>query len=86
MFSVPDGRAANQPLAQVTLMPPIGASLPGARLSTLSIFSPASVVCFISCGESLASRDFCAGLAGAVALPPGEWQPRQRWPARRRVR
>ena len=34
MSSVPDGRAANQPLAAITLMPPIGASLPGARSST----------------------------------------------------
>ena len=32
---MPDGRAANQPLAATTLSPPIGAPLPGARVSTL---------------------------------------------------
>jgi hypothetical protein len=30
MLSVPEGRAANQPLFAITLNPPIGASLPGA--------------------------------------------------------
>jgi hypothetical protein len=30
MSSVPEGRAANQPLAVLTLMPPMGAPLPGA--------------------------------------------------------
>jgi hypothetical protein len=39
MSSVPDGRAANQLFAVTTLMPPIGASLPGARSSTPSIFA-----------------------------------------------
>jgi hypothetical protein len=29
MFSVPDGRAANQPFAVTTFSPPIGALLPG---------------------------------------------------------
>ena len=33
MFSVPDGLAANQPLAATTFKPPIGALLPGARVS-----------------------------------------------------
>ena len=42
MSSVPDGRAAYQPLLAMTLMPPIAAPLPGALTSTLSIFSPAS--------------------------------------------
>jgi phosphoglucomutase len=37
MSSVPDGRAANQPLAAITLMPPIAASLPGALARTRSI-------------------------------------------------
>jgi hypothetical protein len=33
MFSVPEGRAANQPLAATTFSPPIGALLPGVRVS-----------------------------------------------------
>ena len=33
MFWVPDGRAANQPLAVVTFSPPMGALFPGARVS-----------------------------------------------------
>ena len=41
MFSVPDGRAANQPLAATTLSPPIAALLPGARVSLAVIGSPA---------------------------------------------
>ena len=43
MFSVPEGRAANQPLAVTTFRPPMGASLPGARVSLAVIGSPASV-------------------------------------------
>jgi hypothetical protein len=35
---VPEGRAANQPLFEVTLTPPMGALLPGACVSTWSIF------------------------------------------------
>ena len=42
MFSVPEGRAANQPLAVTTLRPPIGAPLPGAAVSLAVIGSPAS--------------------------------------------
>ena len=34
MSSVPEGRAANQPVREATRMPPIGASLPGARART----------------------------------------------------
>ena len=37
MFSVPEGRAANQPLAVTTFSPPTGALLPGARVSLAAI-------------------------------------------------
>ena len=65
MFSVPEGRAANQPLAVTTFRPPIGASLPGARVSLAVIGSPASVDALTASGESFASRAFCSGVAGA---------------------
>ena len=65
MSSVPEGRAANQPLAVVTLRPPIGAPLPGARVSLAVIGSPASVDAATSSGDSSASRAFCSGVAGA---------------------
>lgn len=44
MFSVPDGRAANQPLADTTFKPPMAALLPGAFLGLARIGSPANVV------------------------------------------
>jgi hypothetical protein len=65
MFSVPEGRAANQPLAATTFSPPIGASLPGARVSLLVIGSPASVAAVTASGESFSSLAFCSGVAGA---------------------
>ena len=65
MCSVPEGRAANQPLRVTTLSPPIGASLPGARVSFEMIGSPASSVALTASGESFASRAFCAGVAAA---------------------
>ena len=65
MFSVPDGRAANQPRAVVTLSPPIAAPLPGAVVSLASIGSPASVAAATDAGESFASRAFCSGVAAA---------------------
>jgi len=40
MLYVPEGRAANQPLAATTFRPPIGASLPGAFVSLATIDSP----------------------------------------------
>ena len=52
---MPEGRAANQPLAATTLMPPIAASLPGARLSLARIGSPASSVAVTDCGDSRAA-------------------------------
>ena len=55
MSSVPDGRAANQPLSAITFIPPIGASLPGAWVRMRWIFSPASSVQRTCCGESFAS-------------------------------
>jgi hypothetical protein len=35
MSSVPDGRAANHPLAALTFTPPMGAPLPGALVRML---------------------------------------------------
>ena len=65
MFSVPDGRAANQPLAVQTLTPPIAAPLSGAWVCTASIVSPASsrdVICELDSRDSIC---FSAGVAGA---------------------
>src|SRR5476651_676182 len=79
MSSVPEGRAANQPPAAITLMPPIGASLPGARSSTLSIFSPASSALLTSFGERFAQLA-CEGavqLAGIAAGARGDLRRQQ---------
>ena len=65
MFSVPDGRAANQPLAATTLRPPMRALFPGARVSRAVIDSPARVDALTASGDSCASRAFCARVAGA---------------------
>ena len=59
------GRAANQPLPATTLDPPIGTSLPGARVSFAVIGSPASSVAVTASGESFLRRSFCSGVAGA---------------------
>ena len=55
MFSVPDGRAANQPLAVTTFSPPMAASLPGARVSLAVIGSPASSLAVTASGDSFFS-------------------------------
>ena len=65
MFSVPDGRAANQPLAVTTFKPPMEASLPGARVSLAVIGSPASFDSLTASGERFCSLAFCSGVAGA---------------------
>ena len=65
MFSVPDGRAANQPFADVTFKPPMAALLPGAFVSLAVIGSPANVVVVTISGDSFFSAAFCAGVAGA---------------------
>ena len=65
MSSVPDGLAANQPLAATTFRPSIGASFSGARVSVLTIGSPASVVAVTASGDSFCSCAFCCGVAGA---------------------
>jgi len=65
MFSVPEGRAANQPLAATTLSPPIAASLPGARVSLAVIGSPTRLESLTASGDSLPSLAFCSGVAGA---------------------
>jgi hypothetical protein len=55
MSSVPDGRAANHPFSAITFNPPMGASLPGAWVRTVSIFSPASSVSLTCPGERRAN-------------------------------
>ena len=65
MSSVPDGRAANQPLAVITFSPPMGAPLPGARVRVPVMGSPASREAVTISGDSLPSRAFSAGVAAA---------------------
>ena len=65
MFSVPEGRAANQPLAAMTFKPPMGALLPGALVSLAVMGSPASSESLTASGDNLASLAFCSGVAGA---------------------
>ena len=65
MFSVPEGRAANQPLSATTLRPPMGALLPGAVVSFLRMGSPASCGVATASGDSFSSLLFCSGVAGA---------------------
>ena len=65
MFSVPEGRAANQPLVETTFNPPMGALLPRARVSFAVIGSPASSVAVTASGESFLRRLFCSGVAEA---------------------
>ena len=65
MFSVPEGRAANQPFAATTFSPPMAALLPGARVSFAVIGSPASVDSLTASGASFCKRDFCSGVAAA---------------------
>ena len=65
MFSVPEGRAANQPLAVMTFRPPIEALLPGALVSLAVIGSPASVDAVTASGDNFPSLAFCSGVAGA---------------------
>ena len=52
MFSVPEGLAANQPLAATTFSPPTGALLPGARVSLAVIDSPASFDSLTASGDN----------------------------------
>jgi hypothetical protein len=63
MSSVPEGRAANQPLAATTFRPPIGASLPGAFVSLATIGSPASVGAVTASADSFSSLAFCSAVA-----------------------
>ena len=53
-------RAANQPLAATTFRPPIGALLPGARVSFAVIGSPARVDSLTASGDSSCSLAFCS--------------------------
>ena len=67
MFSVPEGRAANQPFEATTLSPPIGASLAGARVSLAMIGSPArSGSLDVGWIELLRAALFCSGVAGGI--------------------
>jgi len=65
MFSVPEGRAANQPLVAVTFSPPMAALFPGARVSFAVIGSPASVASLTASGESFSSLAFSSGVDAA---------------------
>src|SRR4029450_10833614 len=56
MLSVPEGRAANQPLAVTTFRPPIGASLPGAFVNLATIGSAAGVGAGPRCGHRVARQ------------------------------
>ena len=64
IFSVPDGRAANQPFSVVTLRPPIEALFPGALVNLAVILSPARVSALISSGANFPKVAFCSGVAG----------------------
>ena len=55
MFSVPEGRAENQPLAVMTFNPPIEALLPGAWVSLAVIWSPASADAVTASGDNFPS-------------------------------
>ena len=48
------------------MSPPIGALLPGARVSLAVIGSPARSDALTSAGSSFCSRAFCSGVAGGV--------------------
>src|ERR1700740_1586067 len=80
MFSVPEGRPANQPLAETTFKPPIEASLPGARVSFAVIGSPASSVAVTDSGEGFLAMFFCSGVAGASANQRAQKQVQRRYP------
>src|SRR3954447_10676634 len=71
MFSVPEGRAANQPLRLITFRPPIEAPLAGAFVSLATIGSPASSVPVTRSGGGLRGRrPGAAARAGGGAAPP----------------
>ena len=65
MFSVPDGRAANQPLRVATLSQPMAFPSPGAFVRIDSIASPASSFAVTCAGESFPRRAFSSGVAAA---------------------
>ena len=64
MFSVPDGRAANQLSLVTTFRPPIFAPLPGASVSLASMSSPASWVAVTSSPDRAANLAFCSSVVG----------------------
>ena len=65
MFSVPDGRAANQPLAVDDLQAADRRVVAGRAVSLAVIGSPASVGRRDRFGRELLQRAFCSGVAGA---------------------
>ena len=62
---MPEG-AANQPLPATTFNPPIGASLPGARVSFAVIGSPASSVAVTASGDRFPEEVFLLGCGRSV--------------------
>src|ERR1017187_167175 len=63
MFSVPEGRAANQPDFATTFRPPMGALFPGALVNLATMGSPANSVSLTESAESFCSSRFWSGEA-----------------------
>ena len=63
---MPEGRAANQPLAATTFKPPIGSLLPGARVSLAVIGSPARFGVLDRLGRELLQARLLLGRGGGV--------------------
>jgi hypothetical protein len=66
MFSVPEGRAANQPLVETTFSPPIAASFPGARVSFAVIGSPCEFCGCDGFGREFLKQVLLLGRGGSV--------------------
>ena len=77
MAPVPEGRAANRPFFETTLIPPMAPPLPGAWSRPAVIASPASSRAGTPAGVSAASCAPCAAVAGASTRSatdsPSEW-------------
>ena len=63
---MPEGRAANQPLAVATFKPPMAALLPGACVSLAVIGSPASVGRLDWLGRQILQHRFLLRRRGGV--------------------
>jgi hypothetical protein len=67
MFSVPEGLAANQPLADTTFKPPdFGVVTWGGGEVWPMIGSPANCDSLTESGESFCKRAFCSAVAGRI--------------------